>query len=75
MASESVPMGYTDATRNKTFPTKKCSIIVDAIEDIPIKVYINDIALKVTVKSMRFISKISKNRICAYLASNEIADK
>lgn len=57
------------------FPNKDQAIIMDSIDETPIKDYINAVATKVSPKNIQFVSKISNNRVCMYLSTKEIADE
>ncbi|CAG5100309.1 Similar to Transposon TX1 uncharacterized 82 kDa protein (Xenopus laevis) [Cotesia congregata] len=75
MTTPSVAGGYASAARNEVFPTKECAIIIEALDGATIKDYINAIGKRTPVSNIRFISKISNGRICAYLVSQEKAEE
>ncbi|KAH0563665.1 hypothetical protein KQX54_004096 [Cotesia glomerata] len=66
--------GYADATKSEFFVTKDFAIIIDTIDGVAIKDYVKAIATKVLSANIRFVSRISNNRICIYLANKSIAD-
>lgn len=66
---------YAQMTKNESFPTKNQAIIVDAINDTPLKDYISTIGKVINPADIRFASKISNNRVCIYVASQKIADE
>lgn len=71
---ESQQMNYTTATKNLYFPKKDQAIIIDALEGFSIRDYIKEITKIINPANIRFISRISNNRICIYFATKEIAN-
>lgn len=65
------PASYATATQRENFPTKEQAITIDAVDGIPIKQYVNAIGNLVGPANIRFISRISNNRVCMYLSSPE----
>lgn len=65
---------YANAASTEYFPTKEQAIIIDAIPGSQLNEYALAIAEKIPADRIRFISKISNNRVCVYLASKAIAD-
>lgn len=57
------------------FPTKEQAIVIDAIENVPIDEYARAIGNKVGATEVHFISRISRDRLCIYVSSKELADK
>lgn len=68
-------ISYANATQKDQFPTKEQAIILDSIDGIPLKDYTHALGKLVNPTNIRFVSRISKNRVCMYLANKEIADK
>lgn len=68
------PLSYATAAQQNLFPTKEQAIILDSIEGVPIKDYVSAIGGLIGPNNIRFVSRISNNRVCMYLASKEIAD-
>uniref|UniRef100_A0A6V7KQ38 CCHC-type domain-containing protein n=1 Tax=Bracon brevicornis TaxID=1563983 RepID=A0A6V7KQ38_9HYME len=66
---------YASAARNEVFPTEEQAVIIPAIEDTNTKIYAKAIASKVSSNSIRYIQKISNQRICCYLSTAEIANQ
>ena len=65
---------YASATSTEVFPSKEQAIVIDATDKVTIKEYINKVASIISASNIRFVSRISNNRICMFLASKEIAD-
>ncbi|KAK2577971.1 hypothetical protein KPH14_012745 [Odynerus spinipes] len=57
------------------FPKKEQGIIIEAKDGLTIKDYATEIAKLTDPNNIRFISKISNNRVCIFLSSKEIADE
>lgn len=66
---------YANVIKSDVFPTKEQAIIIDAIDGSSLKEYINSISSLVNPTNIRFVSRISKNRICMYLANTELVNK
>nr|XP_034192204.1 uncharacterized protein LOC117609699 [Osmia lignaria] len=66
---------YASTVQATTFPTKDQAIVANAVEGITIKEYVSAIGLLINPSNIRFVSRISKNRVCMHLASQEIANK
>lgn len=64
---------YATAIQTETFPTKDQAIMLDGIDGITIKEYAIAIGNITTPTDIRFISRISNNRICVHLSTKEIA--
>lgn len=54
-------------------PSKEQAIILDAIENVSQDEYAREIGNLIGPKQVRFSSKVSKNRICIYVATKDIA--
>lgn len=63
---------YVSAAKKDIFPTKEQAIVIDAIEGVPINDYINAVGLLINPSNIRFVSRISQNRICMFLATKDI---
>ena len=63
---------YSHAVQLDASPTKDQAIIIHAIDDTSLQDYALAIGKLIGPKSIRYISKISNNRICAYLDKKEI---
>lgn len=61
---------YASATE---LPTREQAIIMEAIDKISIDEYCKEIGKKIGPAHVRFVSKISNNRICIYVSSKELA--
>lgn len=66
---------YAAATNTDVFPKKEQAIILEAKDGISIKEYTTAIAGIVHPSNVRFVSRISNNRICIFLSSREEAEK
>lgn len=65
-------MSYANVTQSDSFPTKDQAIIIDAIDGIPIREYVCSVGSLINPINIKFVSRISKNRICMYLSSSSI---
>ena len=68
-------MSYAGITQSEICPKKDQAIILDSINGLTVKQYVIEIAKLTSPINIRFVSRISNNRICMYLASKEIADE
>lgn len=68
-------ISYANVTKKDLFPTKDQAIIIDVLEGVSIKEYAMSIAKLTSPANIRFISKISNNRICLYLDSKQSVEK
>ncbi|KAK2578265.1 hypothetical protein KPH14_012289 [Odynerus spinipes] len=68
------PTTYANAAKSLLFPTKEQAILIDALEGIQLKEYITALAKIVPPAQIRFVSRISNNRICVYLSSKTLAN-
>ena len=67
-------MTYAKATQHVQFPTKEQAIVMDAMDGITIKEYTIAIGKIVSPENIRFVSRISNNRVCIYLSSESLVD-
>ena len=63
---------YSHAAQLDASPTNDQAIIIHAIDDTSLQGYALAIGKLIGPKSIMYISKISNNRICAYLVKEEI---
>ncbi|KAK2578320.1 hypothetical protein KPH14_012621 [Odynerus spinipes] len=68
------PASYAAALQTSPFPTKDQAIVIDTVEGIPIKDYVLAVGSLTNPSNIRFVLRISKNRVCMYLASNKIVN-
>lgn len=66
---------YANITKKSSFPTKEEAIIIDSIENVQLKEYTVAIGNLIHPKTIKFVSRISKNRICMYLNDKDIVNK
>lgn len=66
---------YATVTQNTMFPKKDQAIIIDALENVQIKDYAQALGKIIDPSQIRFLSRISNNRICIYVSSKVIADE
>lgn len=76
MNSQTLPNlpSYAAVTQNTMFPKKDQAIVIDAIENVQIKDYAQALGKIIEPSQIRFLSRISNNRICIYVATKLIAD-
>lgn len=67
-------LSYANVTQSECFPKKDQAIVIDAIDEIPIKEYITAIGSIVKPNNIRYASRISNNRICIFLADKRFVD-
>lgn len=65
---------YATVTQNTLFPKKDQAVVIDAIENAPIKDYAQALGKIIDPSHIRFLSRISNNRICVYVSTKEIAN-
>lgn len=65
---------YANVMRKELFPSKNQAIVIDSIEGIPLNEYILAVGKVTDPSNIRFASKISRNRVCVYLANKTVAD-
>lgn len=56
------------------FPTKEQAVIVDSTEKYQIKDYAQAFAKVINPSDIRFLSRISNNRVCVFVSSKSIAE-
>lgn len=56
------------------FPKKDQAVILDSLENVQIKDYAQALGKIVDPSQIRFLSRISNNRVCVYLSSKSVAD-
>lgn len=66
---------YATVTNSDMFPSKQQAIIIEAQEGLSIKDYVSKISTLVSANDIRFVSKISNNRICVFFSSVKIAEQ
>lgn len=66
---------YASIVQNDQFPTKEQAIIIDSVDGAPISEYIAAIGEIIPPSDIRFVSRISNNRVCIYLATSERANQ
>lgn len=66
---------YATVTQTTMFPKKDQAIIIDALENVQIKDYAQALGKIIDPSQIRFLSRISNNRICIYLSSKIIVDE
>lgn len=57
------------------FPKKDQAIVIDALENVQIKDYAQALGRIIDPSQIRFLSRISNNRICIYVSSKVVADE
>ena len=67
-------MNYARAAESAVFPKREQGIILHSVQGVPIKEYVNQLSKIVPPENIKFISRVSGNRICAYLSSKELVD-
>jgi hypothetical protein len=77
MSSQSFPTtpSYATVAQNTSFPKKDQAIVIDALENVQIKEYALALGKIIEPSHIRFLSRISNNRICIYLATKLLADE
>ncbi|KAL4716605.1 hypothetical protein ACJJTC_008240 [Scirpophaga incertulas] len=75
MASQ--PNNYSTVvkTQNVPFPTKHDAVIVDALDNVQIKDYALAFSKLIESTQIRFLSRMSNNRVCGYVSSKQLADE
>ncbi|PSN40972.1 hypothetical protein C0J52_22711 [Blattella germanica] len=63
------------STITQSGPTKDQAIVIEAHDGIPIKDYIYAIGKLTDPTNIRFVSRISNNRICIYLANKKSVEE
>lgn len=70
-----VHSSYSGDAQTELFPTKEQAIFLDVISGVPIKDYAKAISTSVPSTTIRYISRITNNRICMYFSRKETADE
>lgn len=65
---------FANVTKTVKFPSKDQAIIINAIEGATQQDYVSAIGLIVKPQNIRFISRMSNNRIGVFLSSKELVD-
>ncbi|KAH0534925.1 hypothetical protein KQX54_010263 [Cotesia glomerata] len=63
---------YVNVTKSQQFPTKEQAIVIDVTPEAQIEDYVVSLAALVKPESIKFVSRISNNRVCIYLANKQI---
>lgn len=66
---------YATVAQITTFPKKDQAIVIDALENVQIKDYAQALGRIIDPSQIRFLSRISNNRICIYVSSKLIVDE
>lgn len=66
---------YATVTQTTSFPKKDQAIVIDALDNVQIKEYAQALGRIIDPSQIRFLSRISNNRICIYVSSKLIADE
>lgn len=67
---------YSEITQQtQSFPKKQQAIILSAIEDLTIADYVTSVGNIVGPHHIRFVSRISNNRVCIYLSNEQLVDE
>ena len=69
MSFNNTQNSYASATTQGMFSTKDCAIVIDAIDEIPVREYTLALAKKIDSSSIKAVSRISQKRICFYLSN------
>ena len=69
------PTSYANITEKSSFPTKEDAIVIDSIDNAQIKEYTLAVGNLIGPKNIKFVSRISKNRICMYLTDKKTVNK
>lgn len=68
-------LSYSSVTQTVSFPTKDQAVVIDAVDDTPIKDYAYAFGKIINPSQIRFLSRMSNNRICVFVSTKEIADE
>ncbi len=66
---------YSEITRSRIFPSREQAIICHAVEGLKFKDYLLALSKHTNPLNIEFASRISNNRICIYMKSQELADE
>lgn len=71
--SSSQNSSYAEMAHQMQYPSREQAIVLDAIEGLQLQDYAEGIAKLINPIGITHISRISKNRVCLYLRTKEIA--
>lgn len=66
---------FANITKKTQFPNKKEAIIIITTQEIPIEDYVYKIGDLIGPNNIKYVSKLSKDRLCIFLTSKELVDK
>ena len=66
---------YSQAAQQRAFPTREQAIVLDSVNGISVQEYVIQIGKIIGPKNIRFVSRISNNRVILYLNSKDTVDK
>lgn len=70
-SQKSTSITYSSVVNKQQFPSRKQAIVFNTIEDVPTFEYTLAVGKQIGPKNIRYASKISNNRVCIYLSSEE----
>ncbi|XP_058809739.1 uncharacterized protein LOC131674937 [Phymastichus coffea] len=70
-----VHQSYAKVTSSSIMPKKDQAIVIDSIEGCTIEDYIDGLEALIDASYIKYISKISGNRVCTYLSDNALVEK
>lgn len=72
--TQSASKSYATVTSNTVFPKKDQAVVIESVEGVTLKEYIQSLSTLVNSATIRFISRISNSRVCIYFDSKQTAD-
>ena len=72
-STNSTKSSYASITQSP--PSKEQAIVIEAIDQIPLKEYVLAVGKLTEPSNIRYVSRISNARICIYLASKKVAEE
>lgn len=69
------PLSFSNTVKASLFPRKEEAIVYPAVEGLLIKDYVIETGKKVGPKNIRYVSRMSNNRVCIYFSSRQIVDQ
>lgn len=69
------PLSFSSTVKASLFPKKEEAIVYPAVDGILIKDYVIETGKKVGPQNIRYVSRMSNNRICIYFSSKQIVDE
>ncbi|CAH2091150.1 unnamed protein product [Euphydryas editha] len=66
---------YSTITQTVSFPTKDQAVVIDVVDDTQIKDYAFAFGKLIDPTQIRFLSRMSNNRVCVFVSTKEIADE